>query len=77
MLNLNLVTNVVIAETVSMERAQRQIVKWLEHRVLVQHLQGRLWERCRNRKRAFVVSRAFQSYGDGAWDCLPVLKNRG
>ncbi len=60
-----------------MARAQCQTVTWWEHRVHDPHLQGKLWERCRNSRRAFLVSRAFQSYGDGAWDCLPVLKNRG
>ena len=74
---LSLATNVVIAETESMARAQRQMVKWLERLVLALRLQGKSWERCRNSRRIFVVSRAFRSYGDGTWDCLPVLKNRG
>jgi len=59
-----------------MAYVQRQMVTWLARRVHALHLQGKLWVQCRNIRSAFAVSRAFQSYGDGAWDCLPVLKNR-
>ena len=47
-LNLSSAINVAIVAAANTVFAQRQMGKWLGHRVLALHPQGRSWEQCRS-----------------------------